>query len=461
MQNLLQTSFQEGMLPTILSTTAIKEAKSKTAGRINQHVMIEPKAALLDIGLGENDSRAFWNEFLSSVPIRPPSNVNNTNNRSAVHAPKRLLASDSWRILGDVIDAITAKSIQDEPKAPLIITIITNDVALFTDTNIESHKRAVTRLWDRLRGHFDSGILSSLQIIVFQTGVEALQPSSSMEGAVVDSSEISDPLYIPHRLQVVHVAKTVHNLISNLLVREYKRKDGKSRGCLMDVNFEITDLHPIRLQSIIRDWKKEILESSSCTGSISFDLPETLDGTQCSVKLGLSFSIWPYPLNNPMTEIMIQKLKMMQNAYFEVIQLVPLDSIDLSLVYGVPLVAKAALDGDLEQFREMQKIVRELFRFAWSRDVALAIRCNYVAQSEVFICMAKTNEEHDGFDEGMLYQYVSTGNHILEEKRQSGGMDETSDDYANLIDFLEKKYSIPVRSIKLHFEGLGLISQRM
>jgi hypothetical protein len=148
-----------------------------------------------------------------------------------------------------------------------------------------------------------------------------------------------------------------------------------------------------------------------------------------------------------MTEIMIQKLKMMQNAYFEVIQLVPLDSIDLSLVYGVPLVAKAALDGDLEQFREMQKIVRELFRFAWSRDVALAIRCNYVAQSEVFICMAKTNEEHDGFDEGMLYQYVSTGNHILEEKRQSGGIDETSDDYANLIgtslDFLEKKILNP------------------
>jgi hypothetical protein len=42
-------------LPTILSTTATKEAKSKTAGGINQHVMIEAKAALLDIGFEEND----------------------------------------------------------------------------------------------------------------------------------------------------------------------------------------------------------------------------------------------------------------------------------------------------------------------------------------------------------------------------------------------------------------------
>ena len=85
----------------------------------------------------------------------------------------------------------------------------------------------------------------------------------------------------------------------------------------------------------------------------------------------------------------------MQNAYFEVIQLVPLESIDLSIVYGVPpLVAKAALDGDLEQFREMQKIVRKLMWFARSRDIALALRYNYdgrdlpLAKSEVFIFMA-------------------------------------------------------------------------
>ena len=457
MQNLLQNCFKEGMVPTILSTTAIKEPKSKTTGRINQQVMIEAKATQLDQGtleaiyghgadLGENEARTLWNELLAPLPIRPPSNVNNTNNRDAVHAPKRLLASDSWRIFGDLINAITAESVQDKSKAPLRITIITNDVALFTDTNIDSHKRAVIRLWDRLREHFDSGAILSLQIIVFQTGVDALQPSSS-------SSETSDPLDIPHRLQVVHVAKTVHNHISDLLVKEYKRMNGNcSQGSPMDVSFEMKDLHPIRLQSIIRDWKKEVMGSSSCTGSISFDLPETLDGTQCSIKLGLSYSILPYPLNSPTTEMMIQNLQMMQNAYFEVIQLVPLESIDLSLVYGVPLVAKAALDGDLEQFREMQKIVRELLRFARSRDIALALRCNYdgrdspLAKSEVFIFMAQTNEEDTGLDQGMLYQYVSTGNNILKEEKQSR-IDEASDDYANLIgtslDFLEKKMLNP------------------
>ena len=36
------------------------------------------------------------------MPIRPPSNVNNTINRHAVHVPKRMLACDSWRIFGDL-----------------------------------------------------------------------------------------------------------------------------------------------------------------------------------------------------------------------------------------------------------------------------------------------------------------------------------------------------------------------
>ena len=60
----------------------------------------------------------------------------------------------------------------------------------------------VIQLWDRLKEHSDSGVISSLHIIVFQMSVDAPQPCSS-------SPETSDPLDIPHRLQVVYVAKTV------------------------------------------------------------------------------------------------------------------------------------------------------------------------------------------------------------------------------------------------------------
>jgi len=463
MHGLLQTCCEEGMLPTILSTTAVKEPKSKTAGRLNQHVAIEAKAKTLGhweaaSGSGNDESRTPWNELLIPVPIRPPSNMNNTNDRSVVHAPKRLIASDSWRNFGDLVNAITVESSNEtSTKTPLEITIITNDVALFTDTNIDAHKRAVTRLWDRLREKFDSGKMSSLHIIVFQTGVDALHPTSSVDSTMegVEFSASSDPLDIPHRLQVVHVAKIIHNHISDLLLKEYKRKDGDKQGSPMDVSFEMKDLHPIRVQSIVRDWKKGVVASSSCTGSISFDLPETVDGTQCMVKLDLSYSILPYPLISSATEVLIQNLKMMKNAYFEVIQLVPLDTLDLSLVYGVPLVAKAALDGDLEQFREMQKIVRELMTYLQKKDAALALRCinegkdllsSSHSQHQVFIVMAQRNEEQTGSEQGMIYQYVSAGHHILDHKIQSGS-DEVSHEYRDLIgsslDFLDHKMLNP------------------
>jgi hypothetical protein len=463
MHGLLQTCCEEGMLPTILSTTAVKEPRSKTAGRVNQHVAVEARVKTLEhreaaYGSDNDESRTSWDELLVPVPIRPPSNMNNTNDRSVVHAPKRLMASDSWRNFGDLVNAITVESSNDiSTKTPLEITIITNDVALFTDTNIDSHKRAVTRLWDRLREKFDTGTISSVHIIVFQTGVDALHPSLSTDLTTegVEFSASSDPLDIPHRLQVVHVAKTVHGHISDLLLKEYKRKDGYKQGSPMDVSFEMKDLHPIRVQSIVRDWKKGVVASSSCTGSISFDLPETVDGTQCSVELDLSYSILPYPLISSATEVLIQNLKMMKNAYFKVIQLVPLDTLDLSLVYGVPLVAKAALDGDLEQFREMQKIVRELMTYLQKKDVALALRCISDgkdllsishSQHQVFIVMAQTNEEQTGSGQGMIYQYVSAGHHILDQKIQSG-RDEISKEYRDLIgsslDFLDNKMLNP------------------
>ena len=49
-------------------------------------------------------------ELLSPIPIRLPVNMGNTSNRSVVHVPKRLLASDSWRILGDLVNSILLES---------------------------------------------------------------------------------------------------------------------------------------------------------------------------------------------------------------------------------------------------------------------------------------------------------------------------------------------------------------
>lgn len=447
-----------------------------------------------------------WTDLLSSVSVRAPSNMYNTKNRDAVHVPKRLLASDSWRMFGDMMDSIVKKQQQcgsspqqpqsssssqppASPTLPLDITVITHDVALFTDTNVDSHKRAVTRLWERLREKFDSNQIRSVNIVVFQSGADALEPSSTWNGGMdIDHDDDDDAEstgqmhvgedetgrgkndrsaattndqfgHVPHRFKVAHCAKVVQSHLSHLLDKEFKRNSGlqHGRGSPMEVSFEGKDFHSIHFQSIIRDWSREIMLSASGTGCISFDLPETLDGTQCSVMLNLSYSILPYPVNSVASEGLVQNLKSWTECYFEVVQLVPLDEVDLSLIYGVPITAKAGLDGDLEQYREMQKLVAELWKYLASKDVAMVLRCIKDAEAnsygeekpffggggqKIFLLMAQipsdemrgeSGEKFMATGNGMLYQYLSDGNQIL-DKRDSGDFHEVEDnDYTEVI----------------------------
>ena len=175
----------------------------------------------------------------------------------------------------------------------------------------------------------------------------------------------------------------------------------------MDVSFEVKDFHPVHFQSIVSDWVRGTVSTASQTGRITFDLPETL-GTQCSVTLDLAYSILPYPVNCSATKGLVEDLKFLRKSYFEVMQLTPLDSLDLSLMYGVSIAAKAGLEGDIEQYREMQKLVGALWEFLRSEDVALVLQCikdptvkqrsteQFYGDSrdELFILMAKIPKEN-------------------------------------------------------------------
>jgi hypothetical protein len=40
--------------------------------------------------------------LLQAVPVRPPVNAKNVQNRKTVLVPKKLLAHDSWKLFGDL-----------------------------------------------------------------------------------------------------------------------------------------------------------------------------------------------------------------------------------------------------------------------------------------------------------------------------------------------------------------------
>jgi hypothetical protein len=331
-------------------------------------------------------------------------------------------------------------------RTPIEITIISNDVAIFTDLNIDSHKRALTRLWERLRPKFHSNLIRSVNIVIFESKVAALDlPNSTFEvhaSNQPDDSNVKtsddDVDNTPHRFKVAYCLREIQNHIVKLSEKEYNSYDRTERrnGMPMNLKIELKDMHPILFSSILQQWSHDALHSSTSeTGRICFELPETFDGTQSAVALDLSYSILPYRLDSTITRGLLDDLKCLSNSYMEVVQLVPLDSIDLSLIYGTPLSAKAGIEGDLDQYKHMQVLVRLLFKYLGSHDVALVLRsstsnsvCNYNEKNCntcTFLLMAqveegkpKENDEkfrYNATGRGMLYRYVDKAEHIIEE----------------------------------------------
>jgi hypothetical protein len=101
----LSTLSKRGAAPCILGfVSAQKNSKKSPVARSNARGVMEATAmhlsrnvttTALERGIGGED-------LIAPVPIRPPLNAGNKQNRKAVHVPKRLLAHDSWKLFGDL-----------------------------------------------------------------------------------------------------------------------------------------------------------------------------------------------------------------------------------------------------------------------------------------------------------------------------------------------------------------------
>jgi hypothetical protein len=95
---------KRGAVPCILGFARIQQhTKTSPRDRTNGRGVMEATAMhlsrnvtiALERGIGGDD-------LIAPVPIRPPLNAGNKQNRKAVLVPKRLLAHDSWKLFGDL-----------------------------------------------------------------------------------------------------------------------------------------------------------------------------------------------------------------------------------------------------------------------------------------------------------------------------------------------------------------------
>ena len=182
------------------------------------------------------------------------------------------------------------------------------------------------------------------------------------------------------RIRVAECVRAIRHRMSVLSGADYKRRntseDGSNCCVPVDVSLEVIVCHPVSFHSLLRRWIRCVVSPPSEGGQrLRFDLPETLDGTQCSISLDLSPTVLPYRLDSYAAAGLAADVRWLTFRPVEVVRIIPVPSVDASLIFGIPMSVRAAVESDLVQYKEMRLLVRQLWRYLGSSDLALLLRC--------------------------------------------------------------------------------------
>jgi hypothetical protein len=274
------------------------------------------------------------------------------------------------------------------------ITIITNDICFLADTNKASHKRGMDIFWERVKPHFLNSVVRRIQIVLSVTNavvVDTAGENKESESNSADNdtqydqegSERIESLARQREISVADCLSSIQNHFSERAENEFKANRSFiqfAAKVIPSINITITAIENTCLgfMSILRQWSREFL---SGLYRLTFALPETLDFDQCSVCLDMVYKIMPFSLDSTFARAAMEDLARLSDAELEVVKLVPVASIDASLLYGVPIEVRPALENDLAQHNQMRLLVRSLFKQMSLKDCALLLNTRRFGKS--------------------------------------------------------------------------------
>ena len=165
-------------------------------------------------------------------------------------------------------------------------------------------------------------------------------------------------------------------------------------------------------------------------------------------------------------------LKLLSQARLKIEQIVPIESIDSSLLFGVPIGVEAGIDGNMDEYAENMDVVRALFKQLAERDCALLIlstgpdeedkivtsnspqrglfHCNF----QHFVLLPDLESNSSGISpfQGVMYRLANSENSFQHRNdlvvTNSGG-ESTNDSHAYVEDFLESLSCAPINPMML------------
>ena len=293
--------------------------------------------------------------------------------------PKGFSANDAWECFGDLVEAVEYKLSCSTDKlssnhTARQLTLFTTDANLFAETESSAHVRGLTQFWKRIDSCFQTNVISSVTILVVETmsTMEMMASVKSYDDSTIEGSIDKDTssLGMSGRLSVMQCVADIRQRINDL---------NRAQESNVPINLQVDFMegNSIGFQSLLQAWSKETFfqtyaNHGDVQGRLSFDLPETYDGTMCQLSLDLQYTLLPFSVDSNAAKGLVEDMRCISTSSVEVVQTIPLASVDSSMIHGIPMSARAARMND--DFSEMKVLARQLWRYLGRNDLALVLR---------------------------------------------------------------------------------------
>ena len=250
---------------------------------------------------------------------------------------------------------------------------MTIDASLFADTDPDAHLTGFNLFQKRVSKAAVRKTVTSITILIADATSDFHAMKSASEYGSYQANDGIGGSALPNRLQTLQCINLIRRRIQDLPDNSMK------------IKLEFVDGTSVDFQTLLQMWTRESLVQTyqvksgieSIDGKLQFELPETIDGTMCSISLDLQYTVLPDRIDSHSTMELVKDTKMLSSLAphaVEVVQTVPLACVDSSLIYGVPMYARPGLEHDLFQYNQMKILVRQLWKYLSRNDVALVLR---------------------------------------------------------------------------------------
>ena len=290
-----------------------------------------------------------------------------------------------------LVEAVYHELATSPAKNTYTLSIFTADTALFADRDPGSHVEGFNLFLKRAskaaRTHD-----TAITILVVDTASTVEGMKSAREHGSTSSKEDSDSTMF-NRFNILQCISAIRQRIQELPVTSLK------------IKLEVIDGSAVDFQTLLQIWTRDSLIQTyeakpnieSLDGRLQFELPETIDGTICSISLNLQYMMLPDRIDSHSTMKLVEDMQLLSSltpSSVEVLQTVPLQSIDSSLIYGVPMYAQPWVENDLFQYDQMKILVRQLWKYLSRNNVALVLRVRLESQEDAPLnCRSDCSED--------------------------------------------------------------------